>query len=51
MNAKHGEMVALVTGASKGIGRAIGVELARCGYRIVVNYKSDDREQQKPLKW
>lgn len=50
MNAKHGEMVALVTGASKGIGRAIGVELARCGYRIVVNYKSDDRGATKTLE-
>ena len=42
MNEKHGEKVALVTGASKGIGRAICVELARSGYRIVVNYRSDE---------
>ena len=33
-----GEKVALVTGASKGIGQAICVELAKSGYRIVVNY-------------
>jgi 3-oxoacyl-[acyl-carrier protein] reductase len=38
-----GEKVALVTGASKGIGRAICVELAKSGYRIVVNYKSDEK--------
>lgn len=33
---------ALVTGGSKGIGRAICVELARCGCRVIVNYRSDD---------
>jgi len=30
--------VALVTGASRGIGRAIALELGRCGCRVVVNY-------------
>ena len=33
---------ALVTGGSKGIGRAICVELARCGCRVIVNYRSDE---------
>lgn len=33
--------VALVTGASKGIGQAICVEMARCGYHVIVNYLSD----------
>jgi 3-oxoacyl-[acyl-carrier protein] reductase len=37
------EKVAIVTGASKGIGRAICIELARCGYHVVVNYRSDEQ--------
>ena len=43
MNEVQSEKVALVTGASKGIGQAISVELAESGYRIVVNYNSDEK--------
>ena len=43
MNEANGEKVALVTGASKGIGQAICVELAKSGYRIVVNYLADEK--------
>ena len=32
--------VAIVTGASRGIGRAIATELAAAGFRVVVNYAS-----------
>ena len=35
--------VALVTGASRGIGRGIALALAGAGYRVAANYRSDDR--------
>jgi 3-oxoacyl-[acyl-carrier protein] reductase len=32
--------VALVTGASRGLGAALAVEFARAGYRVAINYRS-----------
>ncbi|MDX2269417.1 MAG: SDR family oxidoreductase [Bryobacter sp.] len=41
MSALAANGIALVTGASKGIGKVIAVELARAGYDVAVNYNSD----------
>ncbi|MGH9405612.1 MAG: 3-ketoacyl-ACP reductase [Terriglobia bacterium] len=35
-------LVALVTGASRGIGRGISIELARAGYSVAINYVRDE---------
>jgi 3-oxoacyl-[acyl-carrier protein] reductase len=42
--------VALVTGGGRGIGRAICVDLAGCGYHVVANYRSDDRAARETLR-
>ena len=42
--------VAIVTGASRGIGRATAVELAKAGYFVVINYKSNEVAAIETLK-
>ena len=41
---------ALVTGGSRGIGRAICVKLAQDGYQVIINYASNGGEAQKTLE-
>lgn len=49
MTTENEKNVALVTGGSKGIGRAICVELARSGYYLVINYHSDQDGARQTL--
>lgn len=41
---------ALVTGASRGIGRAVAVKLAEAGYRLLINYASNDEAAAETLR-
>lgn len=41
---------ALITGGSRGIGRACCLKLAEDGYHILINYKSNDVEAEKTLQ-
>jgi 3-oxoacyl-[acyl-carrier protein] reductase len=41
---------ALVTGGSRGIGRAICLKLAELGYPVIINYKSNEEEAKNTLQ-
>jgi len=40
---------ALVTGGSRGIGKAISIHLAQVGYTVVINYQSNEKAAQETL--
>lgn len=42
--------VALVTGASRGIGKACAIELAKSGFAIIINYASNDDAANAVIK-
>ena len=42
MSQEFSDQVALVTGGSRGIGRAISVALGQAGAKVAVNYVHDD---------
>ncbi|KEI01761.1 SDR family oxidoreductase [Clostridium botulinum] len=42
--------VVLVTGASRGIGKAIALEFAKLGASVIINYKNDDKAAEETLK-
>lgn len=44
----HGK-IALVTGASRGIGRGISLELSKSGATVLINYKSNDEKAKETL--
>jgi 3-oxoacyl-[acyl-carrier protein] reductase len=50
MAGKSDESVAVVTGGSRGIGRAISVELANDEYFILINYRSDEKGAAETLR-
>lgn len=43
------EQVAIVTGSSRGIGKSIALQLARDGFKVVVNYRHKQEEANKVL--
>jgi 3-oxoacyl-[acyl-carrier protein] reductase len=44
------QQIAIVTGGSRGIGRAIAVELAAHGYQMVITYKANDGAAAETLR-
>ncbi|HQQ21273.1 MAG TPA: SDR family NAD(P)-dependent oxidoreductase, partial [Bacteroidales bacterium] len=40
----------LVTGGSRGIGRAIALSISRMGYRVIINYHSNTEAAEETLR-
>jgi len=50
MQKEFKDKVAIITGASRGIGRAIALELVKNGAKVAFNYKKSDEEAKSLLK-
>ena len=48
-NCSNKERITVVTGSSRGIGKAIAMEFAKAGYSVVLNARNEE-ELKKPLK-
>jgi 3-oxoacyl-[acyl-carrier protein] reductase len=44
------QQIAIVTGGSRGIGRAVAIDLAAHGYRMIITYKSNDEAAAETLR-
>lgn len=49
MNLKLNSRVVLITGSSRGIGRALAIGYAKEGYKVVVNYNNSEKEAQEVI--
>jgi len=47
---RSGVSLALVTGGSRGIGRAIAIELARRGHQVAINYRVDEEAARETVR-
>lgn len=45
-----GGKIVVITGASRGIGRSIAVNMAKCGAAVVINYNRDEKGAYKTLE-
>ena len=43
--------VVLVTGGSRGIGRQVAIQLAKEGYRLLINYNKSQKEAQETCRF
>ncbi len=50
MSEKQKQKAAVVTGGGRGIGRAVCLELAECGYYTIINYRSDEQSASQTLE-